>query len=238
MVGRLLKDLETAVKLWTKLEEAQFTLAVRGYDRDEVDNFIDTAIVAVREIEDRNSALHAKVKALDSELANSRRVSSSVEHAFLDAVEKKQLMLADAEKRATEILARAESHAAHNNAGEEAEQLRTQAGLMLEQASSMLNEAERESVMIRTRAAADGEDAVARIRAEAERMLAAAEAEAAGIVAGAEQQHDRLAAALRLLQDAVAEMLSTGAARHEVIKVVLGADDVAIAQDDHGAAIA
>ncbi len=226
------------MKLWTALEEARFTLTVRGYDRDEVDDFLDKAVIAVREIEDRSSALHAKVKALESELANSKRTSSSVEHAFLDAVEKKQLMLADAEKRAGEILAKAESHAANNVAGAEAERLRAQAGVMLEQASTMLADAERQSVMIRSQAAADGEGAVARIRAEAERMLAAAQAEAAGIVAGAEQQHDRLAAALRLLQDAVSEMLTNGSDRHEVIKVVLDTDDVAMKPRDRGVAIA
>ncbi len=225
------------MKLWTDIESARFTLSVRGYDRGEVDDFIDKTIVAVREIEDKNSALYAKVKALDSELSSRRQTSSSVEHAFLAAVEKKQLMLADAERRANEILAKAESHAASSSAGQEAEAIREQARLMLEQASQMLSDAERESAMIRSKAAAEGESAVVAIKAEAERLLTAAEGEAAAIVAGAEQQHDRLAAALRLLQDAVAEMLTAGAERHDVIKVVL--DENAIdARDDRGAAIA
>ncbi len=218
------------MKLWTELEGAQFTLAVRGYDRGEVDKFIDAAVAAVRDVEDKNSALHAKVKALESELTSRRQTSSSVEHAFLEAVEKKQLMLADAEKRANEILARAESHAASSSAALEAEAIREQASLMLEQASTMLSDAEREAVMIRSKAAAEGEHAVTAIKAEAERMLSAAQNEAAAIVAGAEQQHDRLAAALRLLQDAVAEMLTTGAERHDVIKVVL---DEATGADTH-----
>lgn len=226
------------MKLWTELEGAQFTLAVRGYDRSEVDELIDATVVAVREIEDKNSALHAKVKALESEVASTRQASSSVEHAFLEAVEKKQLMLADAEKRANEILARAESHAATSSAAIEAEAIREQASLMLEQASTMLSDAEREAMMIRSKAAAEGESAVGAIKAEAERMLAAAENEAASIVAGAEQQHDRLAAALRLLQDAVAEMLATGAERHDVIKVVLDEQAAADSHSSHGAAIA
>lgn len=226
------------MKLWTELEGAQFNLAVRGYDRDEVDDFIDAAVQAVRDIEDRNSALHAKVKALESELASSRQTSSSIEHAFLEAVEKKQAMLENAEKRANEILAKAESHATNAVVAEDVEALREQARLMLEQASEMLSSAQRESAMIRSNAAADGEAVVAQIRAEAERMLTAAEAEAAAIVAGAEQQHDRLAAALRLLQDAVSEMLTSGAERHEVIKVVLDEKSGSPATPDRGAAIA
>ena len=218
--------METAVKLWTEIERAQFSLAVRGYDRGEVDTFIDATVSAVRELEDTNSAMHAKVKALESELAASRQTSSSIEHAFLEAVEKKQLMLADAEKRANEILARAESHAATNAGAAEVAALREQAAIMLDQASQMLNDAERESAMIRSKAAAEGERAVAVIKAEAERMLTAAEAEAAAIVARAEQQHERLAAALRLLQDAVGEMLTNGAERHEVIKAVLADSEV------------
>jgi DivIVA domain-containing protein len=209
------------MKLWTEIERAQFTLAVRGYDREEVDDFLDRTVAEVRDIEDKNSALHAKVKALESELVSRRQSSSSVEHAFLEAVEKKQLMLADAERRANEILERAERTAGTSAAGEEVEALRAQARLMLEQASTMLSDAEREAAMIRSKAAADGEGAVADIKAEAQKMLTAAQSEAAAIVAGAEQQHDRLAAALRLLQDAVAEMLATGAERHDVIKVVL-----------------
>lgn len=209
------------MKLWTEIERAQFSLAVRGYDRGEVDEFIDKTVTAVRELEEKNSALHGKVKSLESELASRRETSSSIEHAFLEAVEKKQMMLADAERRANEIMARAESHASHSVGADEAEALREQAKLMLDQASTMLEDAERESAMIRSNAAAEGERAVAVIKAEAERMLAAAQVEAAAIVAGAEQQHDRLAAALRLLQDAVTEMLTTGAERHEIIKMVL-----------------
>lgn len=209
------------MKLWTEIEGAQFSLAVRGYDRGEVDTFLDSTVSAVRELEDSNSALHAKVKKLQSELAVSRQTSSSIEHAFLEAVEKKQLMLEDAERRANEIMARAESHAANSAGAAEVEALREQAKVMLEHASEMLGDAERESAMIRSKAAAEGEQAVAVIKSEAERMLAAAEGEAAAIVARAEQQHERLAAALRLLQDAVGEMLTTGAERHEVIKAVL-----------------
>ena len=230
--------MEAAMKLWTELEGAEFALSVRGYDRDEVDDFIDAAVVAVREVEDRNSALHAKVKALESEVAVRRQSSSSIEHAFLEAVEKKQVMLADAEKRANDILARAESHAANSAAAQDVEALRDQARLMLEQASTMLADAQREAAMIRSNAAAEGENAVAQIRAEADRMLSAAEAEAAAIVAGAEQQHDRLAAALRLLQDAVGEMLQSGAERHEAIRVVLDENGNEPAVSDRGAAIA
>jgi cell division initiation protein len=230
--------LEAAMKLWTELEQARFSLSVRGYDRDEVDSFLDGIVVAVREIEDRNSALHAKVKALESELAVRRDHSSSIEHAFLEAVEQKQRMLADAERRADEILRRAESNAAPTALTEDVEAIRSQARLMLEQASQMLTDAERESAMIRSNAAAEGEAAVVTIRAEAERMLEAAEAEAATIVAGAEQQHDRLAAALRLLQDAVAEMLSSGAERHEAIRAVLDGQAEETSPADKGAAIA
>mgnify|MGYP001820657406 FL=1 len=226
------------MKLWTELESAQFTLAVRGYDRDEVDDYIDKAVMAVREVEDRSSALHAKVKALESELALRKQSSSSVEHAFLEAVEKKQLMLADAEKRANEILRRAEGRAVDPVVAEDVEALREQARMMLEQASTMLSDAQREAAMIRSNAAAEGESAIATIRAEAERMLTAAEAEAAAIVAGAEQQHDRLAAALRLLQDAVAEMLTTGAAQHDAIRVALDQDPTGKPSGDRGAAIA
>ena len=226
------------MKLWTEIEGAQFTLSVRGYDRDEVDDFIDAAVIAVRDVEDKNSALHAKVKALESELATRKQTSSSIEHAFLEAVEKKQLMLEDAEKRANKILEQAESHASNSAAAEDVEALRSQARLMLEQASTMLSDAQRESAMIRSNAAAEGEAAVAQIRGEADRMLAAAEAEAAAIVAGAEQQHDRLAAALRLLQDAVSEMLISGAERHEVIKVVLDDKQAEPEKSDRGAAIA
>ena len=225
------------MKLWTEIERAEFTLAVRGYDRDEVDEFIDQMVAAVRVVEDKNSALHAKMKVLESELVNRRLSSSSVEHAFLEAVEKKQLMLADAERRANEILERAERTAGANTAAEEVEAVRAQARLMLEQASTMLSDAERESAMIKSKAVADGENAVAAIKAEAQKMLTAAQSEAAAIVAGAEQQHDRLAAALRLLQDAVAEMLTTGAERHDVIKVVLE-ENPALALDDQDTAVA
>lgn len=225
------------MKLWTEIERAQFALAVRGYDRDEVDEFLDQTVAAVREIEDKNSALHAKVKVLESELTSRRQNSSSVEHAFLEAVEKKQVMLADAERRANEILERAERTAETSAAGAEVEAIRDQARLMLEQASTMLSDAEREAAMIRSKAVADGEGAVAAIKVEAQKMLAAAQSEAAAIVAGAEQQHDRLAAALRLLQDAVAEMLTTGAERHDVIKVVLE-DQADLATEVPGTAVA
>jgi DivIVA domain-containing protein len=226
------------MKLWTEIEGAEFTLAVRGYDREEVDAFLDAAIVGVREVEEENSALHAKVNKLVNELESTRAKSTSVEHAFLEAVEQKQRMLADAERRATEILAAAESHVGKSEAEKEVAGLRSQARLMLEQAREMLAAAEREAASIRLAAAGDGEAAVAAIKAEAEKILAAAESEAAGIVEGAQKQHDRLVAALRLLQDAVREMLVTGAQKHEAIKVVLDATDSTSASQVEDAAIA
>lgn len=226
------------MKLWTEIEGAEFTLAVRGYDREEVDAFIDAVVVGVREVEEENSALHAKVKKLATEIDSNRAKSTSVEHAFLEAVEQKQRLLADAERRATEILAAAESHAGKSEAEKEVAALRSQSRLMLEQAREMLAAAEREAASIRLAAAGDGEAAVAAIKAEAERMLAAAESEAVGIVEGAQKQHDRLVAALRLLQDAVGEMLTTGAQEHDAIKVVLNAADPSSTSHVEDAAIA
>lgn len=226
------------MKLWTDIEGAEFTLAVRGYDREEVDAFLDAVAVGVREVEEENSALHAKVKKLATEIDSNRAKSTSVEHAFLEAVEQKQRLLADAERRASEILAAAESNAGKSEAEQEVAGLRSKARLMLEQAREMLAAAEREAASIRLAAAGDGESAVTAIKAEAERMLAAAESEAATIVESAQKQHDRLVAALRLLQDAVGEMLTSGAEEHDAIKVVLNAADPSRTSREEDAAIA
>lgn len=207
-------------KLWSDVENAEFTLAVRGYDRGEVDDFIDRTARAVRDVEEQNSALHAKLKTLETDLAATREKASSVEHAFLDAVEHKQRLLAEAEQEAIEILAAAESHVGSVDSAEGSVR-REAARKMLEEAAAVLAAAKEESVRIRSAAVADGEAVLEDLRRDAVAMRATAQVEADSIVAGARHRRDQLVAALRLLQEAVREMLETGARDHEAIRVIL-----------------
>jgi DivIVA domain-containing protein len=110
--------------LETKTHAPSFTVSLRGYDREEVDEYLDSlaeALAQVEEAEEHSRRLQAHVTRLNSrikELEDKIRTDTPKTGAALG--ERIGLLLHEAEETAAEVVAKAEGEAARTVAAAEA----------------------------------------------------------------------------------------------------------------------
>ena len=147
----------------SKTNAPSFTVSLRGYDRMEVDEYLDSlaeALGQVSEAEDRNRVMQAHVDRLNARIADlEERIRRDVPRTGAVLGERIAILLRSAEETAADTIGRAESNSA-----------------------AMLEKAHEEVASAEDRA----RGAVARGDEQARRLEAAARAEAAEIVAEAE----------------------------------------------------
>ncbi len=147
----------------SKTNVPSFTVSLRGYDRMEVDEYLDSlaeALGQVEEAEDRNRAMQAHIERLNTRIADlEERISKDVPRTGAVLGERIAILLRGAEETAADTIGRAEATAAG----------------MIEKAREEVASAEDQA-----------RGAIARGEEQARRIEAAARAEAAEIVAEAE----------------------------------------------------
>lgn len=147
----------------TKTHNPSFTVSLRGYDREEVDDYIDSLAEAMEQVDDaeeHNRRLQAHINRLNARVKELEdRISNDSPRTGVVVGERIGILLREAEDTATETITRAEAKAAEIMAGADAKSLEA-------------------DEIVRT-AVARGED-------QARRIESAARAEAADIVAEAE----------------------------------------------------
>jgi DivIVA domain-containing protein len=151
------------VPMETKSHSPSFTVSLRGYDREEVDHYIDSLAEALEQVDDssdQNRRLQAHINQLNARIKELEdRIHSEAPRSGALVGERIGILLREAEEAASETVARAETKSASILAAAEAKE----------------NEADE---IIRA-ALARGED-------QSRRIESAARAEAAEIVAEAE----------------------------------------------------
>jgi DivIVA domain-containing protein len=151
------------VPMETKSHSPSFTVSLRGYDREEVDHYIDSLAEALEQVDDsseQNRRLHAHINQLNARIKELEdRIHAEAPRTGALVGERIGILLREAEEAAAETVDRAES----------------KAGAILAAAEAKANEADE---IIRA-ALARGED-------QSRRIESAARAEAAEIVAEAE----------------------------------------------------
>jgi DivIVA domain-containing protein len=149
--------------LETKSHSPSFTVSLRGYDREEVDHYIDSLAEALEQVDDsseQNHRLQAHINQLNARIRELEgRINSEPPRSGAIVGERIGILLREAEEAASETVARAE----------------TKAAAILSAADAKEQEAD-EIVRV---ALARGED-------QSRRIESAARAEAAEIVAEAE----------------------------------------------------
>ncbi len=184
----------------TDVEVTEFSTAMRGYDRDEVNAFVQRVARAMADLEERVNIATTRAERLDKELRDLRRADDRAAQVYAEAVVAKEDMLARAAAEAADIVAAARERAA----------TATDAGAAIEaaeaRAAEIESEARREAEAMATAAAIGLEEA----RKEADRLVAAAreraQEEARRILTDAEAEHAELTAALRQLRGLVADL--------------------------------
>lgn len=95
----------------TDVESKAFTQALRGYQMDEVDDFLDEVMTTLKAHEQRLREAQDRIRSLESDLASRGGDESTISRAFLAAQRSADALIADAETEAVKIKREAEAEA-------------------------------------------------------------------------------------------------------------------------------
>ncbi|HUO46413.1 MAG TPA: DivIVA domain-containing protein [Acidimicrobiia bacterium] len=95
----------------TDIESKAFTQALRGYQMDEVDDFLDEVMTTLKAHEQRLREAQDRIRSLESDLASRGGDESTISRAFLAAQRSADALIADAETQAVRIKREAEAEA-------------------------------------------------------------------------------------------------------------------------------
>ena len=120
------------------VHEKQFHDAWRGYNQEEVDDFLDRIAEVLDRIQRENSALHNRLKELEQAVATSREAEEMLKKTLVTAQQAAEEAIAKAKAKAEQLVAEAERRA--RGANEEARRI---IGAAEEEISRKTIEAER-----------------------------------------------------------------------------------------------
>jgi cell division initiation protein len=89
----------------------EFAHQMRGYDREEVDNFLEQVATAFEALKQENLKLSAEVDSLKTQLAGLRQFEDTIKNAAIDARRNADMTVANAKKEAELILSKAKAEA-------------------------------------------------------------------------------------------------------------------------------
>ncbi len=112
------------------VEQKAFTQALRGYQMDEVDDFLDEVVGTLRSYEQRLREAHDKIRVLETEATPTQRGGdeSEISRAILDRPADRGRLLADARSEAESIRAEGEAENSRLAARRDSERNRLQVG--------------------------------------------------------------------------------------------------------------
>ncbi|MEA3501415.1 MAG: DivIVA domain-containing protein [Actinomycetota bacterium] len=174
------------------VERQSFDVGRRGYDRKQVDAFLEEFSASVASLEENLREALIQKRELERRRVGKTEVEDSVESAYVAAAEAKHKLLADAEERASLLLRDAEIEKARVLAEPlaTADRARKDAEGLLLQAQARLDSAAEEAQVIRAEAESIRADATRLVEAE----VAAAREDAERIRMEAASESDRVVA--------------------------------------------
>lgn len=231
--------------LTDQIRSKEFTRVRRGFDTDEVTEFLGQLAVGISELESDLRKEGVRANALERKIHAPHKAEGNVEAAFLAAAESKQQLLDEAEMRAQEIITDARSEASRlvEIPKSESQRAQQESTAILLQATERLESAKREAASIEERAKSEttqleaesaergrrtveeadrrAQETVDAARHEAAIRIAAAQRESSDIRSTLEAEHTELVEKVRSLQAAVVGMIEHGAAHSPALAAVL-----------------
>jgi|RifCSP13_3_1023840.scaffolds.fasta_scaffold73576_2 cell division initiation protein len=89
------------------VQQKKFTTALRGYDLDEVDDFLDDVVTTLRDYDQRLRDAEERASVLDAELKAKRETGDAITRAFVIAQKSADGIVTDARQQADRILSSA-----------------------------------------------------------------------------------------------------------------------------------
>ncbi|MEA2011320.1 MAG: DivIVA domain-containing protein [Actinomycetota bacterium] len=179
------------------IERQSFDIGRRGYEKDQVDQFLTDLAVSISTLEENLRDALIQKRELERRRVGKAEVEDSVESAYVAAAEAKHKLLTDAEERASVMLRDAEIESARLLAEPQktADRARKDAEGLLLQAQSRLDTAGEEADGIRAEAESIRADAsrlveteVAKAREEGDRIRSDATLESERVLATAQSE--------------------------------------------------
>lgn len=109
------------------VQQKTFATALRGYDLDEVDDFLDAVVVALKDYDQRLSDAQERISTLEAELTDKGDAEGAIARALVAAQRSADAIVADAKEEAQRILSDADSEANEMADTREAERAKLQA---------------------------------------------------------------------------------------------------------------
>lgn len=109
------------------VQQKTFATALRGYDLDEVDDFLDSVVVALKDYDQRLSDAQERISTLEAELNDRGDAEGAIARALVAAQRSADAIVADAKEEAERVLSDADSEASQLADTRETERARLQA---------------------------------------------------------------------------------------------------------------
>lgn len=93
------------------VQQKTFATAMRGYDLDEVDDFLDNVVIALKDYEQRLRDAQERIATLENDLSKRSDEESAISRALVAAQRSADALVEDAREEAQRILADAETQA-------------------------------------------------------------------------------------------------------------------------------
>lgn len=103
------------------IQQKKFTTALRGYDLDEVDDFLDDVVTTLRDYDQRLRDAEERAAVLDAELNAKRETGDAITRAFVVAQKSADGIVADAHQQADRIVSSARLEATTLSASQQQE---------------------------------------------------------------------------------------------------------------------
>jgi DivIVA domain-containing protein len=216
----------------SKTNAPSFTVSLRGYDRMEVDEYLDSLAEALGQVEvaeDRNRAMQSQVDRLNSRIADlEERIRNDIPRTGAVLGERIAILLRSAEETAADTIGRAEATAAGL-----LEKAREDVASAEDQARGAIARGEDQARRIEAAARAEGTEIVAEAEARAsartrqieqwaEQVISHTRAEEARMLADQQEKRERSEAELQALADQRDAVAGTIAALRESLGQALG----------------
>lgn len=217
----------------SKTNAPSFTVSLRGYDRMEVDEYLDSlaeALGQVEEAEDRNRAMQAHVDRLNARIADlEEKIGNDVPRTGAVLAERIAILLRSAEETAADTIGRAEAAAAamldkaHEEVASAEDQARGAIARGDEQARRIEAAARAEAAEIVAEAEARASARTRQIEQWAEQVISHTRAEEARLLAEQKEQRERAESELKDRKEkAEAELQALADQRDAVAETIAG----------------
>jgi cell division initiation protein len=208
------------------VQQKTFRERFRGYDPDDVEDFLDRVVETLRGQELKLQQQQEQLDGLSQDLAGTKEAEEAIKRTYITAQRTSQEMVNEAEEKAQSILEKATAEA-ETLVGDARAEAETLVGDARSEAGNMVSEAQAETKKTREEAAAE-HDSLQRRVAQLRTAVSDMQARLTEFAETAAIELEGLGASIDLETHSISEILESAAAEDEAAGVELEAAEEAV----------